>query len=179
MEEDARGVFQSGNAAFMRNWPYAASLAEAADSPVKGKVGYAPLPKGEGEGARNAATLGGWQIAVSKYSENPKEAAAFAIYLTSRDEQKRRAMEGGYQPTIPALYEDAELLQKRPFFKTTRQILDSAVARPSAVTGERYSEVSSLFWNAVHSTLSKQGDGATNLAQLQKDLNRLSRGGRW
>jgi trehalose/maltose transport system substrate-binding protein len=47
------------------------------------------------------------------------------------------------------------------------------------VTGERYSEVSSLFWNAVHSTLSKQGDGAANLAQLQKDLNRLSRGGRW
>ncbi|MGF6232059.1 trehalose/maltose transport system substrate-binding protein [Inquilinus ginsengisoli] len=179
MEEDARGVFQSGNAAFMRNWPYAASLAEAADSPVKGKVGYAPLPKGDGDGARNAATLGGWQIAVSKYSENPKEAAAFAIYLTSRDEQKRRAMEGGYQPTIPALYEDAELLEKRPFFKTTRQILDSAVARPSAVTGERYSEVSSLFWNAVHSTLSKQGDGAANLAQLQKDLNRLSRGGRW
>ncbi len=179
MEEDARGVFQSGNAAFMRNWPYAASLAEAADSPVKGKVGYAPLPKGDGEGARSAATLGGWQIAVSKYSEHPKEAVEFAVYLTSRDEQKRRALEGGYQPTIPALYEDTEILAKRPFFKTTRQILEIAVARPSAVTGERYSEVSSLFWNAVHSTLSKNGDGATNLAQLQKELNRLSRGGRW
>ncbi|OWJ56526.1 ABC transporter substrate-binding protein [Inquilinus limosus] len=179
MEEDARGVFQSGNAAFMRNWPYAASLAEAGDSPVKGKVGYAPLPKGDGEGGRNAATLGGWQIAVSKYSRSPKEATAFAVYLTSRDEQKRRALEGGYQPTIPALYEDAEILAKRPFFKVTRQVLDSAVARPSAVTGERYSEVSSLFWNAVHSTLSKQGDAAANLAQLQKDLNRLSRGGRW
>ncbi|WP_026871790.1 ABC transporter substrate-binding protein [Inquilinus limosus] len=179
IEEDARGVFQSGNAAFMRNWPYAASLAESADSPVKGKVGYAPLPKGDGEGARPAATLGGWQIAVSKYSKNPKEAAEFAIYLTSKEEQKRRALEGGYQPTIPALYEDPELLQKRPFFKTTKQILQGATARPSAVTGERYSEVSSLFWNAVHATLSKNGDAAANLAQLQKDLNRLSRGGRW
>jgi len=179
MEEDARGVFQSGNAAFMRNWPYAASLAEAADSPVKGKVGYAPLPKGDGDGARPAATLGGWQIAVSKYSAHPKEAAEFAMYLTSREEQKRRALEGGYQPTIPALYEDQELLAKRPFFKITRQILDGTAARPSAVTGERYSEVSTLFWNAVHATLSKNGDAATNLAQLEKDLNRLSRGGRW
>jgi trehalose/maltose transport system substrate-binding protein len=178
-EEDARGVFQSGNAAFMRNWPYAASLAEAADSPVKGKVGYVALPKGEGDGARHAATLGGWQIAVSKYSAHPKEAAEFAMYLTSREEQKRRAMEGGYQPTIPALYEDQELLAKRPFFKITRQILDGTAARPSAVTGERYSEVSTLFWNAVHNTLSKNGDAATNLAQLEKDLNRLSRGGRW
>jgi trehalose/maltose transport system substrate-binding protein len=179
MEEDARGVFQSGNAAFMRNWPYAARLAEANDSPVKGKVGYAPLPKGDGDGARSAATLGGWQIAVSKYSAHPKEAVEFAVYLTSKEEQKRRALEGGYQPTIPALYEDPELLQKQPFFTMTRQILDGATARPSAVTGERYSEVSSAFWNAVHETLSKKSDGAASLAQLQKDLNRLSRGGRW
>ena len=45
-EEEARGVFQSGNAVFMRNWPYAWALANAADSPVKGKVGVAVLPQG-------------------------------------------------------------------------------------------------------------------------------------
>src|SRR5687768_1961308 len=43
-EEDARGVFQSGNAVFMRNWPYAWSLAQSGDSPVRGMVGIAPLP---------------------------------------------------------------------------------------------------------------------------------------
>ncbi|MGO1074250.1 ABC transporter substrate-binding protein [Inquilinus sp. CA228] len=179
IEEDARGVFQSGNAAFMRNWPYAYGLAEAADSPIKGKVGAAPLPKGDGEGARNAATLGGWQVAVSKYSAHPKEAADLALYLTGRDEQKRRALKAGLAPTIMALYDDPEIQQARPFFKLTRTLLDGAVARPSAVTGEHYNEVSTLFWNAVHSTLSKNGDAATNLAQLQKELNRISRGGRW
>jgi len=179
MEEDARGVFQSGNAAFMRNWPYAHGLVDAGDSPVKGKVGVAALPKGDGEGARSAAALGGWNLAVSKYSAHPKEAADLAAFLTSKDEQKRRAIVGAFQTTIPALYEDPEVLKAQPFFATLKTAFDGALARPSAITGERYNEVSTLFWNAVHNTLSKQGDGATNLAQLQKDLNRLSRGGRW
>ena len=71
------------------------------------------------------------------------------------------------------------MLKAQPFFATLKTAFDGALARPSAITGERYNEVSTLFWNAVHNTLSKQGDGAANLAQLQKDLNRLSRGGRW
>jgi trehalose/maltose transport system substrate-binding protein len=44
MEEESRGVFQSGNAVFMRNWPYAWALAQAEDSPIRGKVGTAALP---------------------------------------------------------------------------------------------------------------------------------------
>lgn len=45
-EEEARGTFQLGNAVFMRNWPYAWALSQAADSAVKDKVGVAALPKG-------------------------------------------------------------------------------------------------------------------------------------
>ena len=45
-EEECRGVFQSGNAVFMRNWPYAWPLMNAKDSPVKDKIGVAPLLKG-------------------------------------------------------------------------------------------------------------------------------------
>ena len=69
-EEDARRIWSAGNAAFMRNWPYAYSLSQAEDSPIAGNVGIAPLPSGE-SGDR-AACLGGWQIAVSEYSEQPR-----------------------------------------------------------------------------------------------------------
>jgi trehalose/maltose transport system substrate-binding protein len=179
MEEDARGVFQSGNAAFMRNWPYAWGLLNAADSPVHGKVATAPLPMGTGEGAMHAATLGGWQLAVSKYSAHPDVAADLVAFLTGYDEQKRRAIVGAYQSTIPALYEDPEVLAAQPFFSQLLVAFNGAVARPSTVTGERYNEVSAAFWQAVHDTLSGSGDAATNLAKLEADLRRLSRGGRW
>ena len=100
-EEESRGVFQSGNAVFMRNWPYALGLAEGPDSPIRGKVGVAPLPAGTGPGARHAATLGGWQIAVSKYSHHQQLAAELAVFLTSKASVRRWAIEGGYTRRSP------------------------------------------------------------------------------
>src|SRR5207245_8919823 len=61
-EEESRGVWQTGNAVFMRNWPYAYALGNSADAPIKGKFDVAPLPAGTGEGARPVATLGGWNL---------------------------------------------------------------------------------------------------------------------
>jgi trehalose/maltose transport system substrate-binding protein len=178
-EEDSRGVFQSGNAVFMRNWPYAWSLANAPDSPVKGKVGIALLPQGTGQGARHASALGGQHLAVSKYSAHPKEAADLVRYLTSAEEQKRRAIKGSFNPTRKSLYSDAELLGALPFLKDFEAVLENSVARPSTVTGAKYSRAASDYIRAVHNTLSGKGTAEENLAALEKQLDRLSRGGRW
>lgn len=175
-EEEARGVFQSGNAVFMRNWPYAWSLANSDDSPVKDKVGVTALPKG-GEDGKSTGTLGGWQLAVSKYSDEPEAAADLVRYLTSREEQKRRAVEGSYNPTIEALYSDEEVLEAVPFFGSLYDTFVNAVARPSRVTGEKYNRVSNAFWNAAHSVLSGKDDAATALADLERELTSIKRRG--
>jgi trehalose/maltose transport system substrate-binding protein len=178
-EEESRGVFQSGNAVFMRNWPYAWALVNAADSPVKGKVGIAMLPKGEGEGARNAAALGGQNLAVSRYSAHPEEAIDLVRYLTSAAEQKRRAAEGSFNPTLRSLYQDQELLTANPFYRDFLPILENAVVRPSTITGRRYNQVSSAFVRTVHGALSGQGEASASLVNLNKELERLGRGGHW
>ena len=100
-EEESRGVFQSGNAVFMRNWPYAWALGNAPDSPIAGKIGVTQLPKG-GEDGKHTGVLGGWQLAVSKYSQNAELAVDLVRHLTSPEEQKRRAIKGSYNPTIAA-----------------------------------------------------------------------------
>ena len=81
-EEESRGVWQTGNAVFMRNWPYAYALGNGDDSPIKGKFDVAPLPSGGGDNT-SAATLGGWNLAVSKFSPNPEAATALAMYMAS------------------------------------------------------------------------------------------------
>ena len=177
-EEESRGVFQSGNAVFMRNWPYAWALGNAPDSPISGKIGVAQLPMGGADGKHTGA-LGGWQLAVSKYSQNAELAVELVRYLTSPEEQKRRAIKGSFNPTIAALYQDPEVLQASPFFGELYDTFTNAVARPSQVTGEKYNQVSSEFFNAVHAVLSGKTDAASSLEGLESKLDRLSRGGRW
>ncbi|MCP1674895.1 trehalose/maltose transport system substrate-binding protein [Natronocella acetinitrilica] len=177
-EEEARGVFQSGNAVFMRNWPYAWSLAQSEDSPIRGNVGVTTLPHGGGDNSP-AAVLGGWQLAVAKYSEHQEEAADLVMFLTSYEEQKRRAIQASYNPTIEALYENDEVLEAVPFFGELYETFVNAVPRPSTVTGEEYNRVSSAFYNAVHDVLRGRAEPEARLGQLHGEYMRMSRGGNW
>mgnify|MGYP001199991911 CR=1 FL=1 len=170
-EEAARGVFQTGNAVFMRNWPYAWSLAQSEDSPVRSKVGVVPLPSGGPDGKRSG-TLGGWHLAISRYTKHPKEAADLVLFLTSAEQQKKRAIIGSYNPTIPALYHDPEVLAANPFFGDLLEPLRNATARPSRVVGPHYNRLSSDFWRAAHDILAGR-PAAERVAQLEEDLDRL------
>ncbi|OHV08670.1 ABC transporter substrate-binding protein [Kushneria phosphatilytica] len=173
-EEEARGVFQSGDAVFMRNWPYAWALAQSDQSDIKDKVGVAILPKG-GENGQHVATLGGWNLAVSKYSQHPQLAAELVAYLTGPKEQKRRAIEASYNPTIESLYKDQQVLAAVPFFGTLYKTFTSGVPRPSAVTGDNYSRVSNAFFNTVHSVLAGSVEPEQGLSNLEGELKRIKR----
>lgn len=167
-EESARNMFQAGNAAFMRNWPYAYSLGNASDSVIAGKFDVSPLPAGP-DGSP-AATLGGWQLAVSKYSKNPAVAADVALFLASYDEQKIRAVEGSYNPTIKALYQDEDVLAAVPFFGSLYDVFINAVARPSTATAPDYAAVSRAFYTGVHSVMTGQATGAEAVAEIEADI---------
>jgi trehalose/maltose transport system substrate-binding protein len=171
-EEESRAVWHAGNAAFMRNWPYAYATSMADDSAVAGNFDVSPLPAGR-SGA-GAATLGGWQLAVSRYSNNPEVAADVALYMASYDGQKYRAVEGTFNPTIMSLYDDPDVLEAAPFFDSLYDVFINAVARPSTATAPQYAAVSELFYRAVHGVLTGQTNAADAFEELELDLADLT-----
>lgn len=176
-EEEARGVWQTGNAVFMRNWPYAYGLGNGDDSAVKGLFGVTTLPVGK-EGDTSAATLGGWNVAVSKYSTKQEAAISLALYLAGPEAQKQRAIAESNLPTIVALYDDADIAAAQPIIPQWKDVFLNAVPRPSAPTLGKYNEVSAKFWSAVHNTLSGQGSAAENLELLEVELTDI-KGSAW
>jgi trehalose/maltose transport system substrate-binding protein len=176
-EEEARGLWQTGNAVFMRNWPYAYGLGNGDDSAVKGLFGVAPLPTGGGNDT-SAATLGGWNVAVSKYGDNQEAAVSLALYLAGAEAQKQRALNESNLPTIIALYDDADIAAQQPIIPQWKDVFLQAVPRPSAPTLGSYNQVSSLFWSAVHDVLSGNASAAEALEILEADLQDL-KGDAW
>ncbi|MBY3048108.1 ABC transporter substrate-binding protein [Rhizobium laguerreae] len=176
-EEESRGVWQTGNAVFMRNWPYAYSLGNGADSAVKGTFDVMTLPVAA-VGDKPSSTLGGWNLAVSKYSEKQDAAIALVKFLASKDVQKARAIELSNLPTLTDLYDDKDIAAAQPFMPNWKPIFQDAVPRPSATAKVNYNEVSSKFWTAVHNTLSGSGSAAENLELLEADLTTL-KGDAW
>jgi len=166
-EEEARNIWQAGNAAFMRNWPYAYPLGAHPKSPISGKFDVTVLPKG-GDNGKNAACLGGWQLMVSAYSKVPNASADLVRYLTSPEIQKKHAVDLGLLPTLPALYSDPDLLGKIPWFKNAPDVLTNVVARPSTVTGAYYDRVSSGLFENVNKVLSGEESAKDAVSQIER-----------
>jgi trehalose/maltose transport system substrate-binding protein len=173
-EEEARNIWQAGNAAFMRNWPYAYALGQDPKSVIAGKFDITVLPKG-GEDGKNAACLGGWQLMVSAYSKAPDAAADLVHYLTTPDLQKKHAVDISLLPTLPALYSDPDVLAKNPFYSKMLTVLQNAVARPSTVTGADYNQISTAFFQNVNKVLSGGSTAKAAVEAVERVAKRIVR----
>lgn len=171
-EPTSLGVWQAGNAAFMRNWPYA--VAETQGTDFADSFNVAVLPKGEGEGARNADTLGGWQLMVNDASDNKEAAAEFVKFMTSREMQEFWAINRTLLPTRPEVYEDADVLKVNPYYENLLPVFSGgAVPRPSTVTGDLYNDVSTAYFTAVNQILSGQVTAQEGVAALEEELQSI------
>jgi multiple sugar transport system substrate-binding protein len=168
IEEPTRHIFGNGRALFMRNWPYAWNIFEREGSPVRGKVGVAPLPAFEG--GESSPTLGGWQLGINRSSENQPEAEKLIDYLTSYDVQKRMALTVGYKPTRKSLYEDTELKQAQPFITGLYDVFERAKPRP---VSPYYMMITQVLQPEFSSVISDAKTPAEALEYIDRQLKRI------
>jgi multiple sugar transport system substrate-binding protein len=128
-EELSRRHFGDGRAIFLRNWPYAKDLFEAAGSPVRGRVGMAALP-GRVGGAASAASSGGAHLGVNRRTRHPELAAALVRFLAGAEAQKTMTVGGALNPTRMALYHDRDVVRVHPEFPLVHDLMLRARPRP-------------------------------------------------
>ena len=166
-EEESRRAFESGNATFMRNWPYAYALGK--DSDIADKFDIANFP-GYG-GNEGAGVLGGYDLAISAFSKNPQGSLAFIEFATSADQQKLMATEASLPPTLTEVYDDPAVKKAMPFAAELRTAIEQAQPRPVSPV---YPQISEAIFKNVFAAL--QGDMSADEAsgkmneEIQKAL---------
>ena len=95
--------------------------------------------------------------------------------LTSPETLKKRAIEFSLLPSRPALYTDADVLAKVPWFKNMLPVLENAVARPSTVTGADYNQLSTSFFQNVNKVLTGGETPQNAVSAVEKVAKRIVR----
>ncbi|MEH2249376.1 ABC transporter substrate-binding protein [Nostoc sp.] len=146
-EEDTRRLFQSGQVAFLRSWPYAWPLAQAKNSPIRGKIAIKPMVHAPGK--TGAACLGGWGIGIAKSSKHPEEAWKAIQYFTSREAQRRFILSAGYVPSRRDLFTDPEIVAKYPHYPQLLEVVDNAVLRSPIAQYDQTSDILQRYLSAA------------------------------
>jgi multiple sugar transport system substrate-binding protein len=149
-ENEVLQAFESGDAALMRNWPYAWSEVQKDNSPVRGKVGITRMVSKENQ--EPVSTLGSWGFSVLKDSQNKQAAYKVIKYLTSKESQKQLLLNSGYTPTNASLYHDKELQKKVPILRELEVALNSTQPRPQTPL---YAQISDVLQKQLSSILTE------------------------
>ena len=173
-EQESLQVFKSGDAALMRNWPYAWAELQKPESAVRGKIGIAPMVSIPTEQSR--ATLGSWGFSILNESSHPEATAKAIRYLTSKQSQRTRFLNNSYTPTNISLFRDDELILISSILPELEKILSKAVARPMTPIYAQLSDILQRQLNAILTDSTSVKSGLENAQRKSRNLIRATRG---
>lgn len=146
-EDSARLAFEAGESAFMTNYTFAFASAQA-EAPDIGKLmGYARFPEVE-PGTPSKPPLGGFNLAVSAFSENQDVAFEAAACLAGKESQKTAVELDGLPPSRADLYTDKAVTKAYPgFAPLVKESIENSGPRP---TTPAYQDVSLAVQRSLH-----------------------------
>jgi multiple sugar transport system substrate-binding protein len=166
-EEETRFAFQNGDAAFLRNWPYAYPLLAGPGSRVAGRFAVAPMPAAGPAGTPTAA-LGGAQLAINAYSGQPAAAWSLIAFLTAPEQMLERARLAGQYPARRSVFRDPRLAAALgPDPAAVERIVEAARARPVTPV---YSQLSEILQVHLHRALAGQVEPEPALQAAAREM---------
>ena len=172
-EGEAHTAFVEGNAAFMRNWPYAYSIGADPEDVEDRRASSASPSSRTAPAASRSARSAGWQLGVNKYSKHVDASIEFVRYMTSAPVQKFDAITNTNVPTIPAVAKDPAVVKVNPYLKPAIANV-ARVARPSNILGAHYNEGSKAIYQGINQILNGRSASSV-LPGIQSKLQRILR----
>ncbi|MGA7955181.1 MAG: ABC transporter substrate-binding protein [Gloeobacterales cyanobacterium] len=167
-EEESRRLFQSGDAVFLRNWPYVWAEANKPDVPVRGKIGLKPMVHAVGQ--KSGACQGGLGIGISATTRHPQEAWRAVQFLTSVESQRQYVLHTGVIPSRRALFTDPQLVKKYPHFPSLLAVVDRAVLRPPI---PQYAQASDILQRYLSAAITNQVSPKAAMEQATRETRSL------
>lgn len=118
-------------------------------------------------GTKPLSVLGGWNIMISKFSENKKEAFEFVKFILREESQKILYQEGAYLPVLSSIYDDKEYLKIHQDLIYDKELLDKGIHRPFR---EDYTEISDVISYYINQVLKNKISIETALENTNKSL---------
>lgn len=131
---------------------------------VAGKVALSVMPGGHGES-------GGWGWGIPKNTSPESQAAAwtFIKWVQSKKVAVARALQG-HAPVSAAVYEDAAVLKKYPFYKQALDVVASGKSFPIFAYSAKYEDVLGTQLSQAAGGQSKPDDAIAAAAKGLEDL---------
>jgi multiple sugar transport system substrate-binding protein len=165
---DARKIFTEGKSIFTTNWNFVWNQSQADGSKVVGNVGVALVPRMNG--AKSAATLGGWGWTINAASKNVDASVAAITTLTAPEQMKMLFLEGGVVPTRLSLFKDPDFIKTYPHAQVMLDIIEGAVPRPRH---PRYREISEVIQTEALTALNQQKTAKNAISDIAKSVQPL------
>ena len=164
-EEPTRRLFQNGETAFLRNWPYVYGLASESD--IAGNFAIKPMP--HAPNGRSGACQGGWVLGIAESTDHPDAAWRVVEYFSRAETQKKYALKTGYVPSRRKLFQDPELVEKYSYLPELLNVIENAVLRPPIA---QYSQASDILQRYLSAAISKtmSAEEAMNAAARETRL---------
>jgi multiple sugar transport system substrate-binding protein len=164
-EDTTRLAFEAGESAFMTNYTFAYASAQTEAPEIGKKMGFARFPRVDAN-QPSRPPLGGFNLAVSSFSEHKDVAFDAAACLAARESQLTAVELDGLPPSRSDLYTDKVVTKAYPGFAAlVKESIEESGPRP---TTPAYQDVSLAVQRSLHPPDKIDPEDATSIYEELK-----------